>query len=71
MLLALLEKLRFQKTAEVVILYNTDTPSSEKNASVIKTGKALSHLLEAEVSSLLNDQNSLLADYLNDKEWLC
>lgn len=39
----------------------------------LSRGKALSRLLElrTEVSSLLNDQNSLLADYLNDQEWLC
>jgi len=39
----------------------------------LSRGKALSRLLElrTEVYSILNDQNSLLADYLNDQEWLC
>jgi len=39
----------------------------------LSRGKALSRLLEfrTEVSSILNDQNSLLVNYLNDQEWLC
>ncbi|XP_025424878.1 zinc finger BED domain-containing protein 5-like [Sipha flava] len=39
----------------------------------LSRGKALSRLLElrTEVFSILKDNNSLLADYLNDQEWLC
>jgi hypothetical protein len=38
----------------------------------LSRGKALSRLLElrTEVFSILKDNNSLLADYLNDQEWL-
>lgn len=39
----------------------------------LSRGKAFSRLLElrTDVSLILNNQNSSLADYLNEQEWLC